>query len=244
LAATPYDALIRIEGIPAVSGPTSLNAILLDGVSTASYEGIWFPWLFVKQGSLELSGTSTFSLTLWGTNALAPLNSYAFTIAGSTTNLDILQINFATPFGVHQAFYQTVTSDTPTIQAAGLAANINSTPAFAAMGFQASNLAGVLTVSWPSVSPASAGQYFTTSSPGIAQVVNVTTAVTGGATETIATAVGVGGSAIAATLAAATSSLTTMTAPGLYQFTASARWIKVRLTSVTGNLTAVAQGTA
>lgn len=236
MAVAPYDSLTKIEGIQAVNGPASINATLLNGVTSAIFEGIWVPWLFVKQGSLEISGSfASLGCQLVGTNALNPVNSYVFTIGGSATNNDVINITFAIPGASLLATTTVVTSETVTAMAAALAAFINTSAAFAAYGFQATNLAGVLTVTWPNTFPTSG--VYSTSQPPVSPIVIPTTAVSGAATETVTTAAGVGGSNIGASI----------TAAGMTQFTISSRWLKVRVTALTGggaNVTAIAQGTA
>lgn len=233
--AVPTDPIVRVEGLSAISGPASINSTLLDAVSVANYEGVWAPWLFVKQGSLEVSGTfATLSCQLFGTNQINPLNSYAITIAGSFTAADIITLNFTTPLGVLAATYTVSGGDTATVAAAGLKNFINTSSAFSAQGFQASNVAGVLTVTWPTPPFLGAGSY-STSNPAYSPIVTVTSSVSGSATETVAVAAGSGGSALGSAI----------TASGMTQFTLSARWLKVRITTLTGgNVTAIAQGTA
>jgi hypothetical protein len=238
LAATPYDPLLTVEGIQAVNGPAAINAILLDSVTTANYEGIWVPWQFVKQGSLELSGSmASLSCQLLGTNSRAPLNSYVITFAGTETTDDVVTVNFVTPVSTLTATYRVLASDTSTSVAAGIGAFINTHANFAAYGLQASNVAGVLTVTWPSYTPSAGGVPWTTSSPPIAPFISVTSSVSGGATETVAVAPGTGGSLLGSAI----------TALGLTQFTFSSRWLKIRVNTLTGGgavITAIAQGTA
>lgn len=235
MVASPYDSIVRIEGIPSVQGPTSISAVLLDNIAAVPYEGIWVPWLFTKQGSLELSGTiSTLSCQLYGSNSLSPLNSYQITVGGTLTIGDVLSAVFTTPSGTVTAVYTTAAGNTTTNMAAGLAAFINTSMSFAALGFTASSAGAVLTVFWPSVAPPPVVPY-TTSSTATAQVVTVATSVVGSATETMTVAAGVGGSALGSAI----------TALGMTQFTYTARWLKIRLTTLTGgSVTAIAQGTA
>lgn len=106
------------------------------------------------------------------------------TIAGSLTFGDGLQL-IATSSAISGSpvtiTYTTKAGDTPTSEAVGLVALLNSTPALQAAGVFASNLAGVITIFWPS-----------TLSPTIVWTKNIT----GAATETItigATTPSVGG---------------------------------------------------
>lgn len=237
MVATPYDPFLRTEGLSAINGPASVNATLLDTVTSANYEGVWLPWLFVKQGSLEISGVFTgLSCQLYGTNAQSPLNSYAVTITGTVLNSgDVVTLTFTTPLGVLTAAYTLGAAATLTTVAAGLAAIINTTLAFAQAGFMAFSLAGVLTVTWLSVVPLTGQFTFSTSSPGVIQNVIVGSSVTGSGNEAVAVAPGSGGSALG----------TAITAAGMTQFTFSSRWLKVRITSLSsGSVTAIAQGTA
>ena len=238
MAASPYDPLVRIEGLPSISGPASINAMLLDMVSSTPFEGIWVPWLFVKQGSLEVSGSmSTLSLQLYGTNLLYPVNSYTITCGGTANTGNVVQLNFTTPLGVFQAAFTDTTGNTTTQIAQGIVASINTNAVLASFGFQASNLANVVTVTWPSQVPTVVLPGYSTTTPSVLQVVTIATNVTGSATETLAVAAGTTGSAVGSAI----------TSLGMTQFTLSARWLKVRLTTLTGggaNITAVAQGTA
>lgn len=237
MAATPYDPFMKIEGLSAINGPASINGTLLNAVTTANYEGVWLPWQFVKQGSLEVSGTfSGLSCQLYGTNIQSPLNSYAITLTGTTRNAsDVVTLNFTTPSGVLTAAYTLGAGETLTTIAAALVAVITASAAFAAAGFMASNLAGVITVTWPSLVPSAVGSFYTTSSPGVIQNVQVTSSVTGTGNEAVAVAPGAGGSALGAAI----------TAAGMTQFTLSSRWLKVRISTLaSGSVTAIAQGTA
>lgn len=253
--ASPNDPFLRTEGIAAINGPASINAVLLDGVASANFEGVWVPWLFVKQGSLEITGTATsYTLSLLGTNAVSPLNSYAITIAGSSTAADVITLTFSLPMGTLVAAFTVLGGNTATQNAAGLVAAIGANQAFAAQGIQASNLAGVITVTWPSITPSSSGGAYTTSNPGLIQVITVSSSVSGSATETVAVAPGTGGSLLPtanpstgaitnAAIANGTSGFGTL--PFMVQFSASARWLKIRVTVLSGgNITAIAQGTA
>ncbi len=232
-----WDPLYRIEGIPSVQGPTSINAQLLDGVNTANFEGLWVPWLYVKQGSLEISGTfATLSCQLYGTNAISPLNSFTATIGGTITNGDTVSLNFSFPASnLVTITVPVVTAETTAQIAAALVAGINANPTLASYGVQASAPASVITITWPSPSPFPGQGTYTTSNPDVAPVLTLTSAVTGGATETVAIAPGVGGSTLGSAI----------TAAGMTQFTFSARWLKIRVTTLTGgNVNAIAQGTA
>lgn len=237
MVASPFDPLVRVEGIPAVSGPTSISAILLDAITATPYEGIWVPWLFTKQGSLEVSGSmSTLSLQLFGTNAINPVNSYVITVGGTAATGNVVTFTFITPTGTFTASFTDTTGNTTTQIAAAVVAAINSNSILSSLGFQAANLANVITVTWPSASPPGSFPY-TTSSPSIAQVVTMTATASGTASETFAIAAGSGGSSLGSAI----------TAFGMTQFTVSTRWLKVRLTTLTGasaNVTAIAQGTA
>lgn len=237
MPASPYDPLVRIEGIPAVSGPTSINATLLDNIQATPYEGIWVPWLYTKQGSIEISGSfSSLSASLFGTNSLNPLNSYTITVGGTAATGNTITLTVITPSGTFSVTFNDTTGNTTTQIAAGVVAAIAASTLLSSLGFQATNLANVITLTWPSSPPPGSFPY-TTSSPPVAQVVTLTVTASGTASETFAVASGVGGSSLIASI----------TALGMTQFSVSARWLKVRLTTLTGggaNVTAIAQGTA
>lgn len=234
--ASPSDPMVRIEGLSAINGPASINAVLLDLVTSAGYEGVWVPWLFTKQGSLEISGTfATLSCQLWGTNAINPLNSYTVTITGSATAADVITLTFVTVPGTITASYTVAGGNTVTQMAAGLVAAVLANQAFAQQGIQATNVAGVVTVTWPSPAPFYGQGAYSTNNPGYAPNINLTAAVTGSATESVAIAPGAVGSSLGSAI----------TAAGMTQFTFSSRWLKLRITTLTGgNVSAVAQGTA
>lgn len=227
--AVPYDPLVRLESSYDVTTPISISAILADAVQSTPYEGVWVPWSLASSGSVELSGSmSTVSAQLYGTNLISPLNALVVTIGGSATNGDVVSLNFNTPLGVVTATTPIVTSETVTQMAAALAAFINASTAFAALGMSASSVAGALTVTWPVRFPGN---------NQVAPVVQVTSSVTGGASETVAVAVGTTGSVMGA-------AFTTL---GLSQISAQARWLKMRISTLTGggaSVTAMAQGTA
>ena len=180
---------------------------------------------------------STLSLQLYGTNVLNPVNSYTVTCGGVAATGNSLQLNITTPLGTFQVSFADTTGNTTTQMAAGLVAAVNSSMTLLPLGFQASNLANVVTITWPSQVPAPTLAAYTTASPAVLQVVTIATAVTGTASETLTVAAGSGGSAVGSAI----------TALGMTQFTLSARWLKVRLTTLTGasaTITAIAQGTA
>lgn len=240
MAISPSDPLVRIEGLSAINGPASVNAVLLDSVQTANFEGIWVPWLFVKQGSLEVSGVmSTLSLQLYGTNSLSPTNSYTLTIGGSATNMDVVTIAFNFPGlpAINVPFTVTTGLTNPQI-ATGVGNAINASATLLAIGVSASVSSNVVTVTWPSSAPLnSIGQFSSTSSSPVALFLNLSSSVSGSATETVTIAPGVGGSTVGSAI----------TALGMTQFTISARYLKIRITTLTGGgatITAIAQGTA
>lgn len=237
----PYDPFLRIEGLTAVNGPASINAVLLDSVTSVPYEGVWFPWMFVKQGSLEVSGSmSTLSCQLYGTNAMAPTNSYTITMTGTAATGNNLTTNLILPTGTITAVFADTTGNTTTQIATGVAAAINtavqaSTPMW---GIVATSATNVVTITWPAIPPTQGGGGFVSqSSPAIAPMMAITTAVSGSASETMTLAAGSTGSAVGSAI----------TALSMTQFTVSARFLKVRITTLTGggaNITATAQGSA
>lgn len=235
---SPWDPIERIEGMQSVVGPASINVVLADAVASVPYEGIWVPWLYSKFGSVEVYGSmSTLSCQLYSTNRIDPLNSYVVTVGGTLTVGDTLTVGATTPSGVLVATYTTVAGDTTTTMAAGLAAYINQSIAFASLGFTATNNAAVLTVNWPSIAPPSGMIPYTTSNPAVAQTVTLTTSVSGSATETMTVTCGVDGSTVG-------SAMTTL---GNVVSLPTVRWLKLRVTTLTGSgavIDAIAQGAA
>lgn len=231
-----WDPFVKIEGIPSTNGPTSINAILIDNISTVPYEGIWVPWMYTKQGSLDVFGTfATLSLQLYGTNQTSPMNSWTVTMGGTATNNDVVTLNIATQTGTIAVPITITTAETTTQMAAALAAAVNTNSSCAAQGITASSNAAVMTLSWPSPAPAQTMFPYTTSMPAVTPLISLSSSVSGAATETVGIAAGTGGNTIGAAI----------TAASLTQFTASARWLKIRVTTLTGgNLTAIAQGSA
>lgn len=226
--ASPSNPVVRVDGIPAISGQASINALLADTLVTANFEGPWVPWMFSKQTSVEVLGTfATLSCQLYTTNQLNPLNSYGITIAGTFTAADVITLTFTTPLGVILATYTVIGGNTATIAAAGLRDFINTSSSFAAQGIQASSAAGLLTVTWPTPP-------FTRPS-AVSPLITVSGASSGSSTETVAVAVGSGGVVQGSAI----------TGLGMTQLAITARWLKARITTLTGgNVSVIAQGIA
>jgi hypothetical protein len=212
------------------NGPFDVAAPLLSGVGAAQVEGLWIDTGFAKVASLEMlvSGAPTFEVDIWGSNAVDnPPNEYIVTIAGSATQNDTVTMNFANanvPGGTHGVLY-TVPA-TPTINgvAAGIAAAINADAVLGPLGFQASAVAAVITITYPSVAPGITPS--TTSSPGPSNFTLLTDTLSGGATETVAIAVGSNGTKISS-----------ISAAGLTALSILPRWITARLSSLSGGTT-------
>lgn len=151
---------------------TDLFVAFAQSSSQATLEG----WATRVTDGTDTPSSTTVAVAASATPATA-------TIAGSLTFGDTMQL-IATSSAISGSpvtvTYTTKAGDTPTTEAAGLVALINSTAALTSVGVFASNVAGVITMFWPS-----------TISPTIVWTKNVT----GGATETItigATTAGVG----------------------------------------------------
>jgi len=212
------------------NGPASSVARLVDGIAAAPYEGLWTPTQAAKVASVELAGTfSAISVQLYGTNAADfPQNTQTITVSGSVAQNDSITTTFANPNlpGGSEAVQVTVGA-TPTVStvAAQIAAAINADNALAAIGLTATAAAGVVTVSYPSQTPsqAAAGPAEFLAQP--ANETQITTTVNTGS-ETVAVALGADGQTIGSAI----------TAAGITAVATMSRYIKARLTSLTGTI--------
>ena len=214
---------------PAYGGPYGLNAPLFADIAAAEYEGLWTPLFGVKSASLEINGKmDSLSCQLYGTNVENPLNGYIVTVAGSPAAGDIPTITFNSPNlpnGTPVVVSHTLVSgDTATTAAVALVAAINSNLNLAGLGINASNLAGVITINWPSAVPG-------TTAAGPSGPVKGNTLVL------VATVGGSGpGATIAVTLPTTGIALgSALTALGLTSIgTVIPRYIKARIATLTG----------
>jgi hypothetical protein len=223
--------LIGYDSLP-FAGPFGLRAQLLSSVTAAPFEGLWTPVAGAKIGSIEANGTiSTLEIDIYGTNAPAgfPSNTYTVTVGGSATQNDVVGLTFTNPLlpgGAESVSYTVGATPSLTTVAAGLVAAILADTNLSALGFAASNLAGVITVTWPSIAPqTSAGgdQYGTPSSPAMGSLTGISTTLSGGASETLTVTAGTDGYL-----------LTKITALGFTALTLPMRYIKARLVSLSG----------
>jgi hypothetical protein len=214
------------------NGPFGLRSQLLSSVTAAPFEGLWTPVGGAKIGSIEANGTiSTAEIDIYGTNSPAgfPMNTYTVTVGGSATQNDVVGLTFNNPLlpgGSESVNYTVGATPSLTTVAAGLVAAILADTALATLGVVASNAAGVITITWPSIAPeTSAGgdQYGTPSSPPMGSATGLTTTLSGGASETLTVTTGTDGFL-----------LTKITALGFTAITMPVRFIKARLVSLTG----------
>ncbi len=142
---------------PAFPGPYGINASLFDGIAAVPYEGLWVPLFGAKQGNLEINGSiSSLSVQLWGTNVQRPVNGNIITVAGSIQATDTCAVTINSPGlpgGAVTKSHAVVGGDSVTTIAAALVASINSDVNLAGLGINASNVAGVITITWPSYMP-------------------------------------------------------------------------------------------
>lgn len=207
-------------------GPYGIHALLMDAAPAKPVEGCWVPLFGAKLATLELSGSmDSLGLDVFGSNALEdPGNSYSITIAGSVTVDDVVSLDITNsnlPAGISVS-HTSVGGDTATTIATALVAAINASSVLAGLSIRATNALGVITLAFPSFAPQpGAGN---PSAPALANNTLVAGSVSGSATETIAIAVGTNGIKIGSTLAAF----------GLTALTVVPRWVKARLTTLTG----------
>ncbi|HEV3022999.1 MAG TPA: hypothetical protein VGX76_11040 [Pirellulales bacterium] len=231
------DPLVRYTPAP-FAAPLCIQALLADAVVAANlpYEGLWVPVKYAKAASIEFYGSiSTLAMDIWATNQPDPLNTYTVTVGGSETDGDILNLIFTNPLlpgGSETVSLTTSGGESTTGIATGLAAAVNADANLAALGFRATSAGAVVTITWPSAP----GSQVTTEigSPPVASTTILTTSKSGGATETLTTAVGADGQKLNGSSIAALA---------LTNFTSSmpVAWIKARIGTLTGtgaNITA------
>jgi len=215
------------------AAPLSINSRLLDSVAAAPFEGVWLPTMFAKMGGIELSGSmATLAVGLFGSNQFdPPVNYYEVTIGGSITVADVVTLvvnNPNLPGGSVSLAYTTVNGDSLTKAAAALAALIQGKAALAALGFMAANnSSAVIAISFPSVPPGQGAP--DTLPPPSQNLTTISGSSNGSATETVSAAVGTNGTSLGASV----------TAFGFNSIAPVPRWIKARLTTLTGGGAAV-----
>jgi hypothetical protein len=221
------DPIIAYRSGPFPSG-FILEGPLCSGVAAAPYEGVWVPFAFAKNATVELQAGSTgASADVWGTNQVNPTNTYKLTVAGALTTNDVINLVFGTQSGSVTVAYTVVAGDTTaTILAGHLAAAINVSAALAALGVSASSSAAVITVTWPSVAPGAGTPEFQQPSSPPARNDLTFSYTAGGNTESITPALGTDGVNL-------TSAHLTTAAPGPIAPTPlPVRWIKARVTAL------------
>lgn len=217
--------LLDIFNPPGV-GPFGLIAPLAPAVVAPQFEGLWTPIVGAKAATLELSGSmDTLGVDVYGTNdPNAADNGYTLTVGGTITNGDTITATFKNPnlpgTGSVAVVVPVVTADTTTTLAAKLAAAINANAVLAALAIVAAAAVAVVTVTFPSVAPGPGAAGTGT----FANLTTVSTAITGGATETLTVAVLTNGIKLGTTLAAF----------GLTAIAVLPAFIKIRVTTLTG----------
>lgn len=215
---------------PPYAAPLAAAANLLNAVSQVPYEGVWVPFSFFKNGTVEItlpgSGTGA-AVSIFGTDNPNPLNTYVLTLGGSITATNVINLNF-TPGGNVLPFtvpYTVVGGDTTnTILAGHIAAAINASAGAKAIGLVAVGGAGIITLTWPSAQPPQSAETPSPTAPPVMNTLGVAY-TQGGNTETIAVTTGADGISISGALATAT--------PGPLALTPlPVRFIKARLTAL------------
>jgi hypothetical protein len=213
--------------------PFAQQSKLLDRVSTVPYEGIWTPMMFPKTVAIECVGSwSTVNVNLVVSCALEiPNNTVTVTVGGTIHTGDNLNVTFGNALLTNAT--QTITyvvqaGDTITTAAAALAALISVHPNLAQCGYQATSVAGAISITFPSNAtnlPNNANYLGSPLTPP-ANNTQFSISVTGtGATTTLTYANGTDGTPI-------TPSLTSNTTQNIQ---AAYRYIKARLTTLTGS---------
>ena len=213
---------------PAYGGPYGLNAPLFSDIAAAEYEGLWTPLLGVKFATLEINGKmDSLSCQLYGSNVQSPLNGYIVTVAGSAQAGDIPAITFNSPNLPNGApvtvSHTLVSGDSVTTTAAALVALINANLNLAGLGIGASNLNGVITINWPSALPGAGNAGPSGPIKGNTLVLSVAVGGSGPST-TLAVTLPTTGIALGSAL----------TALGLTALSLIPRFIKARVTTLTG----------
>lgn len=217
--------LVDFNG-PQFGGPYAIHGLALDAIGAAPFDGCWVPMFGAKYATLELTGLmDTLGVDVYGSNSLEdPGNGYTLTLAGSETNGDVVALVISNPnlLGGSVTISHTASGgEAVAAIAAALAAGINLNAGLNGIGLKATVAAAVITVRYPSFGPQTGN-----GNPSQAAVANPTTVAytQGGNSETIAIAVLTTGTKLGSTLAAF----------GLTAVTAVPRWIKARLTTLTG----------
>lgn len=210
---------------------------LLDAPGAADV-GWWTPWAPLHTASVELSGTFSATCQVLLSNAASmPSNGYTITVTGSETTGDTITVNILGPQfqnGALTTVYKVQSGDTTNnLLAASLAAAIQAaikaadsianeqslgSPAMLAGAIKVSVSTNVVTIATQQPMP-----WF-----------NVTTSLSGGATESLAVAQYDDGSGQTVT------GLSALSSAGLTQFNAVGSWIKGKVSAYTsGNPTLI-----
>lgn len=216
----PVPGVVQLKTSGLVS-PISLQTWLLANVTTVPYEGLWLPSNFCQNLSLEVLGTfTTASVQLYGTNAESVINTQTVTLGGSFAQNDVLTLSFTSPTGAPITVSVTLgASPTATTAATQLAAAVNSALPFMV---SASAAAGVITLYYPSWLAGDPFQVIQNSNV-LQNLFTVTGSTTGSETFTVTN--GTDGSTLGAAI----------TTAGLTQLAVIPRWIKARVTALTGS---------
>lgn len=197
------DTGIQYEALP-YNGPQAAQLDYANGVTAPVFQGPWLKTAGLKSLSLEFAGSiSTLSATLRGTNSLEPpANAYTVTVGGSATAADVLTLTFKGNLLITAGIavsYTVVGGDTLTIMAAGLAAAINANATLKDLGIIATSAIAVVTINWPSVRPATAGETTSSQTPRALNSISVTSSLSAGPSETLTVAVASGGTTVLTT---------------------------------------------
>lgn len=221
------DQLVSFTSAPFAS-QFATQAELISNAAAAPYEGLWVPSLWINLGSIEVVGSmSTLSISLLGTNQISePLNQFTATVGGTVAAGDVVTLTAANanlPGGGAKVEYTTVAGDTTSTIAAALAALVNASTELVGAGISAEAAGSAITLSYPSVWPGPAA----TNSASYGQRYGNWTTFAGSSTgaETVTVA---GVTAPGSTIGSA------ITALGLTTFNAACRWLRARVTTLTG----------
>lgn len=225
--------LVGFQAGPFAS-PFAIQADLFSDIVAAQlpYEGLWIPVPWSKSATVELAlqaGTfGSVSADIYATNQQAPLNTYKVTVGGSETDGDVVGLLFTNPLlplGSKTVSITTSGGQSINSIAAALAAAIAADVDLAGLGFTASSAAAVITIQWPSV-PGGLPP-FNVSSPPFASTTLLSTALSGGATETLTIAAGTDGTNLTPSH---------LTALGLTALTPMpVQWVKGRIGTISGS---------
>ena len=212
---------------PKFGAPFDVALQLLDNATVATTEGLWLPARFVKNGSVEVAGSmSTLSVQLLGTNQFnEPMNAFTLTVGGTVATghtVTVTMTNSNIPGGTASVFYLTTGTDTANTVAAALAALMATSPGMIASGVVPSVAAAVITAQYPSIFPQASGpvpQY----GANDGNMLTFSGSSTGAETVTVAGVTTIG-SAIGSAI----------TALGITALTILPRWIRARMTTLTG----------